>query len=82
MEGTRRRTEVDFVLDRRLRLELDGNDPDNQMFPSWASSDRVHTIGDVATETTPAYFWQGGKFNLSLFDKVGQLAPFSDVVDG
>jgi hypothetical protein len=53
------------------------NDPDAQLFPELGTADRVHTIGIAATETTPAYFWQGGKFNLALFDKVGQLAPFS-----
>jgi len=49
---------------------------DPEAFTDLGVASRVHTFGDVETETSPAMIFQAGKSQYQLLGQVGELAPF------
>lgn len=50
---------------------------DPVMWADLAIPDRVATFGDIETEGSPAYMWQGGHYKYDLGGTIGELAPFT-----
>lgn len=48
-----------------------------ELFPDLGTADRVWTASPTGVATTTAYLFQAGKFKLSQFGDVGQVAPFT-----
>lgn len=48
-----------------------------ELFPDLGTADRVWTVSPTGVAGTTAYGFQAGKFKLSQFGDVGQVAPFT-----
>lgn len=48
-----------------------------ELFPDLGTADRVWMASPTGAVTTTAYIFQAGKFKLSQFGDVGQVAPFT-----